>query len=60
MKRGLALALVIAAAIAATAGATTSSGAVVKTAFNASLKKTILVAAVDLWWVLSPKGNPIK
>jgi len=55
-----------------------------KTAFNASLKKTILVArqrddplhvhgghvghfallraqaAVELWWVLSPAGNPIK
>ena len=44
MKRGLALALVLAAAIAATAGATSSSGVVVKTAYNASLKKTILVA----------------
>ena len=44
MKRGLALALVLAAAIAATAGATSSAGVVVKTAYNASLKKTILVA----------------
>src|SRR6266403_2948738 len=44
MKRALAVALITAAAIAATASATSSSGVVVKTAFNASLKKTILVA----------------
>ena len=44
MKRALALALISAATLAATAGATSSSAVTVKASFNASLKKTILVA----------------